>query len=274
MMPSPSDNTRDKRALLIGGLLILLVSAYFIGKSFFFKDEEPSPLSSAPAVTDAADTAPTLAPDVLLQKIRNGDKVALLDVRTAEAFQGEHLAHSLSVPIGALENFSPVQGEAVVIVFSENDLATLEAAKNVMDQKSFPYFFLEGGFEGWKALGAPLVSSGDPDSFVDQSKVTYISLEESKKLLAQTEPPVYILDVQAEDAFKKKHLKGAVNIPLDQLEKRSNEIPAGRQIIVYGENSLASFRGGVRLSDLGIFSAFTLEGDRHLSPESGLPLEP
>ena len=273
MPASYSDNRRDKRTLLIGGLLIIAVGVYFISKSIFFEDADAIPASVSTDTSREAEVS-LIAPDVLLKKIQNGDSVALIDVRSQEAYALEHIAHTLSLPISSLQNFSPAKDEMAVIIFSENDPEVFTAAKNIMSEKSFAYYFLKGGFEGWKSMSAPTVSIGDPDSFVDQSKITYLSAEEFKKLLAQNTPALFILDVQAEDNFKKRHLVGSANIPLDQLEKRIGEVPAGRHIVVYGENDLASFQGGVRLSDLGIYSARTLTGGKYLSVLSGLPLEP
>lgn len=273
MPTSYPDNNRDKRTFLIGGLLILAVVVYFIGKDIFFENAGSIPDFVSVNNSSQAEV-PLIAPDVLLKKIQNGDSVALVDIRPKTAYDLEHIAHALSLPIGSLQNFFPVKDEAAVIIFSENDPEVFETAKNIMNEKSFAYFFLKGGFEGWKTLNAPAVSIGDPDSFVDQSKVTYLSVEECKKLLAQKTLAFFVLDVQTEDNFKKKHLKGSVNIPLDQLERRIGEIPVGKQIIVYGENDLISFQGGVRLSDLGIFSARTLTGGKYLSALSGLLLEP
>ncbi|OGI14135.1 MAG: hypothetical protein A2878_02030 [Candidatus Moranbacteria bacterium RIFCSPHIGHO2_01_FULL_54_31] len=270
---SHASTERDKRALLIGGVLILCVGIYFIGKNVFFGQGDAD-RSSAPEAADTQTGVPLLAPDVLLKKIQNGDPVALLDVRAEPAFQQGHIPQARAVPIGSLGNFSPAKDETVVIIFSESDAAVFETAKNIMSQQSFAYFFLKGGFEGWQATYAPVVSPGDPNSFIDQSKVTYIGVEAYKKLVAENTPPLFILDVQAEENFKNKHLRNAVNIPLETLENRIGEVPAGRQIVVYGENDLVSFQGGVRLSDLGIFSAQTLSGNRYLSAESGLPLEP
>lgn len=273
MSVSSTDNQRDKRTLLIGGLLIVAVGVYFISKSIFFQDTDLS-TNFESAETLERTPVPLIAPDVLLKKIQNGDALALVDVRPQEAYTLEHIAHTLSLPIGSLPNFSPAKDEMAVIIFSENEDDVFETAKNIMSEKSFAYYFLKGGFEGWKSMNAPTVSIGDPNSFVDQSKVTYLSAEEFKKILAQNTPLPFILDVQAEDNFKKRHLVGSTNIPLDQLEKRIGEIPVGKQIVVYGEDDLASFRGGVRLSDLGIFSARTLTGGKYLSGLSGLPLEP
>jgi rhodanese-related sulfurtransferase len=275
MTHSYSNDERDKKALLIGGALILLVGVYFIGKSFFFNKKD-SAQTSVPAIVDKKAGVPLIEPSVLLKKIQNGDSVILVDVRDSASFQAEHLSHSLSIPISSLENFSPNKDETVIIVFSESDPETFESAKNIMSQKSFAYFFLKGGFEGWKMANAPAISIGDPNSFIDQSKITYIKTEEYKKLEEQNDQSFFVLDVQTKDNFKKKHIKGAVNIPLSELEKRSSEIPAGKQIIVYGEDDLVSFQGGVRLSDLGIFSARTLNsgGKNYFSAESPLPLEP
>jgi rhodanese-related sulfurtransferase len=276
MTHSYSNDERDKKALLVGSALILLVGAYFIGKSFFFNKKDFSQIS-VPAIVDKKEGVPLIEPSVLLKKIQNGDSIVLVDVRDEASFQAEHLSHSLSIPIGSLENFSPnKKDEAVVIVFSESDPETFEAAKNIMSQKSFAYFFLKGGFEGWKTANSPTVSAGDPNSFIDQSKITYIKTEEYKKLVEQNNQSFFVLDVQAKDNFKKKHIKGASNIPLSELEKRADEIPSGKQIIVYGENDLVSFQGGVHLSDLGIFAARTLNsgGKDYFSAESPLPLEP
>lgn len=273
MASSYPNNTRDRQALFIGAMLIISVGVYFISKSLFFNTSN----TIQPTVSEVFDKqkgVPTIAPDILLQKIQNGEKIAIVDIRSETSFKGEHIKGALSLPISSLGNFTPAKDETVIIVFSENDPEVFDTAENIMREKSFAYFFLAGGFEGWKAGSAPAVSVGDPNSFLDQSKVTYIKGEEYKRLVAESAAPIFILDVQTEDNFKKKHLKGAVNIPLNLLEKRVGEIPVGRQIVVYGENSLASFQGGVRLSDLGIFSARTLEGDTHFSSASGLMLEP
>lgn len=271
---SPHISERDKRVFLIGGFLLLAVGAYFVGRNLLFSDDELSPAESSREVISETGV-PFIETKAILEKVRRGDTLMLLDIRSEEAFTAEHIAQSQSVPIGSLSDISPAKKETtVVIVFSRNDIISLETAKNVMAGKSFPYFFLKGGFEGWQTENAPTISFGDPNSFADQSKVTYIPIVETKKRLTEKTPPLFILDVQTEEDFAKKHLRGAVNIPLHRLEERVGELPSGRQIIVYGANDVDSFRGGVRLFDLGIFSAKTLAEKGFLSKDSGLPLEP
>lgn len=276
MTTSRQNDKRDKQAFFVGTALVLLVGVYFISRNIFWtnSNSNPTQTSKESTVDSKKDDAPLITTDILLKKIYNGDKIAIVDVRTETDFNNEHIARSFLLPIGSLQNFSPEKDESVVIVFSETDTQIFETIKNILAQKSFSYFFLRGGIEEWKQLGAPLVSVGDPQSFLDQSKVIYIGLDAFKKLLNEKKSLFFILDVQSTENYKKKHLVGAVNIPLTELEKRANEIPAGQQIIVYGENDSISFQGGVRLSDLGIFTAQTLSGNKYLSPDSGLPLEP
>ncbi len=268
------DNTRDQRAFVIGGLLILLVGGYFIGKNFFFNNERTDDSSTPPALVDKKEGVPLMEPAVLLKKMQNGDALMLVDIRDETSFQEAHIAHAVSVPISGLGSVAPAQDETLVIIFSDNDPQAFETAKNIMSQKSFPYFFLKDGLAGWKASNAPLVSLGDPNSFVDQSKVTFIKLEEYQQAGGQNNLSITLLDVRSEADFKAKHLKGALNIPLSQLEKRAGEIPAGRQIVIYGKDDLEAFQAGTRLFDLGIFSARTFIGNNILAPESGLFLEP
>lgn len=266
---SPQTNHQDLKALLIGGFLILLVGGYFIGRVFFISPAEKSG-SDSPATAETQIPVATIAPDALRKKLLDKEPVALVDIRSAEEYQKEHLPRSLSYPIGMFGNFSPENGQSTVIIFSGQDPQILETAKNILNQKSFPYALLKGGFEAWKESGGQTISAGDPDSFVDQSKITYISVDDLKKLAGK----IFLLDVQPAENYQKKHLKGAANIPLSQLEKRVGEIPPAQQIIVYGENELASFQAGVRLSDLNVFAVRTLAGNTHLSSGSGLPLEP
>lgn len=44
---------------------------------------------------------------------------------------------------------------------------------------------------------------------------------------------VYLLDVRTPDEYRQAHLRGAVLIPLDQIERRFREVPRNRPVLVY-----------------------------------------
>ena len=67
-----------------------------------------------------------------------------------------------------------------------------------------------------------------------------------------------LLDVRTPEEFSERHLEGAVNIPVDQVEARMSEIPRDRPVVVYcrsGARSMSAARilrrGGYDAEDLG-----------------------
>ena len=58
-----------------------------------------------------------------------------------------------------------------------------------------------------------------------------------------------------------------------ELEQRRNELPPNKTIIVYGASRLESFRGGVRLFDLGIQNNAVLDGGIEDWKAKGFPTD-
>ena len=59
-----------------------------------------------------------------------------------------------------------------------------------------------------------------------------ISSVEAKGLLSKNRN-VYLLDVRTPEEFRQGRLRGAVLIPISELERRIGEIPKNRPVIVY-----------------------------------------
>lgn len=55
---------------------------------------------------------------------------------------------------------------------------------------------------------------------------------EAQTLLSKTKN-VYLLDVRTPDEYRQAHLKGAVLIPLSEMDRRINEVPKNRPVVVY-----------------------------------------
>ncbi len=58
-----------------------------------------------------------------------------------------------------------------------------------------------------------------------------ISLEDAKA--AFDKGGVVIVDTRDADSYAQEHIKGALNIPLPEFEKRLSELPTDKQIITY-----------------------------------------
>lgn len=251
--------------------LVLVISGYTLWKGFRSPDMAEDG-NSEERLREIA--AVTLSPEEILEKQRRGEPVVFIDIRSPEAFAASRIPGSRQIPASALASFAPSANALHIIVTSALESAANDGVRNLLSGADFSYAFIEGGFENWTAQGGSVLSSGDPNSFVDQSKVTYLPVEAAKPLIEGNAPDLYILDVRPAAAFGEKHIRGARNIPFEELESRVGEIPAATRVLVYGENELSSFRAGVRLFDLNVYGVETLPGNNLLTPESGLPLEP
>jgi rhodanese-related sulfurtransferase/predicted transcriptional regulator len=94
-------------------------------------------------------------------------------------------------------------------------------------------------------------------------------LERAKKGL------VVVLDVRPADEFSAGHLPGAINIPIQELEKRLRELPKRKEIIAYcrGPYCLMSYDAVSLLRKKGI-KARRLEAGLPEWRAAGLPVEP
>lgn len=59
-----------------------------------------------------------------------------------------------------------------------------------------------------------------------------ITSTEAKALIAKNKQ-VVLLDVRTPDEFRQAHLRGALLIPLAELQKRVSEVPRNRPLLVY-----------------------------------------
>lgn len=78
-----------------------------------------------------------------------------------------------------------------------------------------------------------------------------------KEALESEDPPL-VLDVRSEAEWKDKHLQGAINIPLNQLQARIAEIPRDKKLVVH---CLGGYRSMIATS---ILAANGFEGLRDL----------
>lgn len=62
--------------------------------------------------------------------------------------------------------------------------------------------------------------------------VSYINFETLNKWIGSENTPI-IIDVLSPESYNEAHIKGAINIPLSELEKRLGELDKEKTIVVY-----------------------------------------
>jgi phage shock protein E len=70
-----------------------------------------------------------------------------------------------------------------------------------------------------------------------------------------------LLDVRSLSEFKARHIKGAVNIPVDEIESKMGEIVAkDKAIVVYCQSGVRSARAQKLLQKQGFLHVYNLGG--------------
>lgn len=81
-----------------------------------------------------------------------------------------------------------------------------------------------------------------------------LTRKRAKEIVAQVRSgEVILLDVRPEDEFANEHPKGAINIPLPELQRRIDELPKDQEIIVYcrGRLCVLAVEGTTLLREAG-----------------------
>jgi len=82
-----------------------------------------------------------------------------------------------------------------------------------------------------KANASSNTIAAAPSSAAFPEEAPRISLEDAKKAFDAGD--VVFVDTRAAAAYKTEHIKGAINIPAGEFEKRYAEVPKGKKIIAY-----------------------------------------
>jgi len=159
--------------------------------------------------------------DTLLDAQARGAQV--LDTREPDQFAAAHLAGSVNIGLGgeyATWAGTVLRREAPIVIVAEPG-AEHESAMRLgrigFDQVAG---FLDGG-----------LASADTRPDLIRS-IERLSPERAAERLAVSAPPL-VIDVRTPPEHAERHIPGATNIPLNHLQERLADIPAGRPVLVH-----------------------------------------
>lgn len=124
--------------------------------------------------------------------------------------------------------FTGLSKNAPLVVINRNDMKVvdeaLEELRDSMDFRRLAYFNLDSWKE--KLAAAPAVSSL---SWAPVYEPGQVSPKQFEQAVASGQ---YLLDVRPAADFAKGHFKGAINIPIEDLEKRYAEVPKDKAVFI------------------------------------------
>ena len=187
----------------------------------------------------------------------------LLDVRDAADFEGAHLAGSVN--IGIQGKYATWCGTVLdqahpIVVIAET--GGEEEAVTRLGRIGFDNVagYLEGGMD---AL------NGRPELVARIERITAVALSER---LGTSEAPT-VVDVRSEKEWNAKRISGSVNIPLNHLRERVQEIPDGQPVVVHCEGGYRSAIAASILAQAGRPDVFDMVGGYNAWAASKLPVE-
>ena len=147
----------------------------------------------------------------------------LLDVREPADFAGAHLAGSIDIGLGgsyatwAGTLLDPAREIVIIAEPGREEEAATRLGRIGFDRVAG---YLEGGMAALDAR---------PDLVGRLERVTAPTLADQ---LASGAPP-FVLDVRTESEWAESRIEGSVNVPLNHLQERLDEVPRDRPVVVH-----------------------------------------
>lgn len=271
------NHSREKntnKVVLVGIGLILMVISVTLLKPVLKKGSEKESASSEPNAVYS--DYKYITSKELREKIINGENVIIIDIRDSVSFKKEHIEDSINItPDQIAEEVAKLDKKSLIVIVGynfEDKNAEAGAVKFFKDYGFEEVMALSGGIFAWKTNSNSTIGIGNPESIVDQSKVEKI-IPAQLKLAIENDYPVFIIDTRSTALFAQGHIPSSINIPLDDLERRKEEISSSKEIIVYGDSELSDFQASVKLHDLGFLANYTIDGGFSSWQEKRFPIE-
>jgi rhodanese-related sulfurtransferase len=188
--------------------------------------------------------------------------LVLLDLRGVEAAKKSHIQGAVALEMKNLEKEKsqfPTDRKAPIILYTDkSDWKELQPAVKLISSWGYSRIrVLEGGFEGWLAKNRP-TQKGDVRTtifYIPRPHPGEISGDEFMNIVKTHPADKVILDVRNKDEAAEGILEGAVQIPLDALQGRLNELPKDKEIILHCRTGLRAEMGYHILRNAGGYKA-------------------
>jgi len=168
--------------------------------------------------------------------VRTGN-IVLVDLRSPAAVTAGHIPRAVGIPMsklaGAKDSF-PTSLIAPVVFYSDNLDDSIKAVKIARGWRykkvtlaKFP------GVHEWKALGYDIKtgSAATEINYVRKLEPGQISIKNFEAALKSD--AIAVVDVRGPSEYNSGHFPGALNIGLDELPTRLNEIPRDKFVVVH-----------------------------------------
>jgi len=192
------------------------------------------------------------------EKFFQTGNIVLVDLRTKEAYEAGHIPRAHNIPLASLaaqEESFPSKAPTVVYADSIDEA---QKGYNLIKKWGVKTISIwPGGEKSWAAKGNSLATGPTPASitWIRQLGKGEVSVAEFKKAIEGGVNQL-ILDVRTKDEVQTGAFKNSVAIPLDEIEKRCQELPKGKEILIHCSTGARAEMAKSALDKAGLKSRF------------------
>ncbi len=177
--------------------------------------------------------------------IDTGVPHVLIDLRSTKKVVRGHIKGAVTIPIASLERNRgqfPTRKNAPIIFYGP---ASKKAAAKVISWGYRSVRVLPVSYAGWQAVGYQISTGPAATALHDVAKPKpgTISIEEFSRDSRSMDGSKLFLDVRNPDELSEGKIKGAVNIPVDELAQQIPHLPADKEIILYCNSGIRAEMG-------------------------------
>ncbi len=167
--------------------------------------------------------------------IKNGN-VVLVDVRPSEEAVKGRIKGAYSIPYEQLDDrLDDIPRNAPVILYGDQEV--LDAMEDMRDDGFKFVSLVRGGFAGWIASGEAIEKGpifNTEIRWVRKLGKGEVSLDDFRKAASGEDKDAIIVDARTkEEVAELGTFKNTINIPLDEIPARMNELPKDKKIYVH-----------------------------------------
>ena len=253
-------------------ILIIFISSFIVasckitggaGRESKVTEDTPAKEETKEEISIAEDETiaevASISVEEVYEIISSNQNYIILDVRTPDEFKEGHIEGAILIPVSELEGrLDELPKDKPIITYCKSGGRSGNAAE-ILVENSFRKVYDMGGILDWQEEGYPVIVEEETEEVL--LEIIPISVDESYEFFYDED---YIfLDVRSLEEYKQVHIKGAILIPVSELEDRLDEIPKDKHIIVYcdGAGCSRSGKAAVILVDNGFEEVYDMTGE-------------
>lgn len=198
-------SNKKVKVLSIGVLLVLTLSS-IVGCSSNNVEESYSDVDSTKTIN----------------LVEENEKTLVIDVRSSDAYAKGHLANAINIPFDEFEDkINDLDGykDQTIILICNTGNKSGKAAKMLSDKGFTKVYNAEDGMDefDYKTVKYNNITGSELEQLVGKNKDTVI------------------LDVRDTKDYNKGHIENSINIPIDEVESRIDELKdyKDKEILIY-----------------------------------------